>query len=518
MANTTNNVFAIDISTASIKVAVLRRVHKETQLIKFHEEAIPISALVGGVIRRKQDIQLALQKCLREVNGKNHGLFYGSCTIPDDKVYTQEATFPQLSSEKLREAIQFKLQTFIPLPLSEVYWDFIVLPKSNDANIHVIIAAAAKETVNSYYEAIKSAGIIPISFETSTMAGLRYLAPQTDESILLIDMGKTQTTIALATGGTIEFSSTIHAGVNLLIKKYNEFFKIDDDKSTLLLKENGIDVRNPKLHEELIILFSPLIEEIKRIVTYEKGKTLKIVLYGEGALIKGLNTLLGEADLGEFIALRSYIKGVKLGFLERIIPVLGAGMQPFAKQNGEHINFLPPQASKEVAQNFIREKILFILRMLFYNMFFYIIIFTIFISYLYIDQSYLSQKLTAESSPSREQRFTQTSLEINTFNQSLQTLHQASIATNDWTGVLKEFPTQVPQGITINALNLNSNKKGWDVTISGNAKERNTLLLYVHALEYNSKYFTKVNLPISVLQSDQSIIFTINAVITKLNI
>jgi len=151
-------------------------------------------------------------------------------------------------------------------------------------------------------------------------------------------------------------------------------------------------------------------------------------------------------------------------------------------------------------------------------MFFYIIIFTIFISYLYIDQSYLSQKLTAESSPSREQRFTQTSLEINTFNQSLQTLHQASIATNDWTGVLKEFPTQVPQGITINALNLNPNKKGWDVTISGNAKERNTLLLYVHALEYNSKYFTKVNLPISVLQSDQSIIFTINAVITKLNI
>lgn len=519
MIRVKSNCIGVDISTSSVKVAEIKRGRKGLTLEYVGEEKIPVSALVGGVIRQPDNITNALQKALGKFSTKKKKHIYAVCTIPDDKVYVQEGSFPNLPNEQLKSAIEFKLQSFVPLPIDTVYWDYQVIAKNEDNTLQVLISAATKETVDSFYSVIKNLGITPISFESSATAALRAVHLQTDERILLVDMERTQTTIALVKNKAVTFLSTVHIGLNQIIRTYGEVFQVDDDKSLQLIKESGVDIKSDAIKAKIDEIFEPLKQEVQRTLSYDaKDKVKSIFLFGEGALTKGVKELLGE-EIGAPIQniTFSFAKTPPLE-LEKTVPLLGAAERYLEKEDEKKINFLPPQAAKDYLMTVIKDTIFFTLRILSMNFAAYIVIFFLFIFFLSTALTYANQKLTSITSPATEESYTKIATTINNTNQTLQQISQTAKEGTNWIPFLQELAATVPSGIKLNAYGIVKNSKGsWDVTISGSAKDRTTLLAYLAILENSSKYLTSVTLPVSYIQNDNGITFSITAAILKVS-
>ena len=84
-----------------------------------------------------------------------------------------------------------------------MYFDFDVVLKDND-HLHVIVAVYAKEAINSYFEACKAAGIVPISFEIEAQAIARAGIPKDDKgTFMVIDFGKTRMGIGIVHQGML---------------------------------------------------------------------------------------------------------------------------------------------------------------------------------------------------------------------------------------------------------------------------------------------------------------------------
>ena len=499
----------VDISTSSVKVARIAKSRKGLTLSAYAEEKIPVSALVAGVIRQPSNVQKALTACLANIKYKHGEKGYAVCTIPDDKVYTQETTFPELPIDKLKEAIEFKIQSFIPLPIQQVYWDFQVIAHNTDKTVSVIIAAASKETVDSYYAVVKAAGLTPLAFESSSTTAMR--ATRQDASVILIDVGKTQTTISLAERGAIKLSSTTHIGLNQLIKEYDDFFKTDDDKSLQILHENGIAIENKELIEKLKALLGPLLQELQQTITFaSEALAPKIIMYGEGSDIKGLTELLKEASGIDVVKLVPTIKLPASVVSEKIIPVLGAAMRHTYRKKSQ-INFLPPIAAKELYRSIILTYTFTITRIISYNLIGYIVVAFMLIAFFTINQKYLSEKLTSLQSNSLPSEYASVSKTIGTDNAALTKIKSAEGASTDWIPFLSEVPQLVPSGVQLTAYAIAPAESTWDLNISGVATSRSSLLQYLNNLEYQSKFLTNVSLPIPAIQSSSNLHFTITA-------
>lgn len=520
MVNVKTKAIGVDIATSSVKVAEVVKTRKGLVLKNYAETTIPVSALVAGVIRQPDNVREALQKCLDRFGVRKGKKQYAVCTIPDDKVYTQEGEFPNLIYEKLKEAIQFKIQTFIPLPLTEVYWDFQIISHNKNTNtVKVIIAAAAKETVDSYYGVIKSVGLIPISFESSSMSSLRLIPKSDTEDSILLDIGKTQTTISLANSNVITFNSTIHTGLNQVIKEYGEFFNVDDDKSLQIIKETGLAVKNAELREKVKTLFETITSEVKKTINFESGDGIKhIYLFGEGSLLKGVQDIL---KIDKEITPEPLVFAITLPDtieLAKIVPVAGAAVKQFEKTIERRINFLPDNASKEITNSIIKDKFVLVLRVLSINMIAYIVVFLILGVFLIDEQSLLNQKLTSIKSSVQTNTYTKVNTQIGQYNTQLSQISMAQQSQTDWLPFLKEIASTVPSGITLSSYDITpATPTGWTVSISGSAPSRNILLTYVNILEYDSKYLSGVSIPISYLQSNQSVTFTINASVATID-
>lgn len=512
------DIIGVDISTSSVKIAEIRKGRKNFVLKSFAEEKIPVSALVAGVIRQPETVKDALEKCLTEINANTRKKRYVVCTIPDDKVFIQQAVFPKLDHDKLKEAIQFKIQSFIPLPLTDVYWDFQVLSENKDQTVNVIISAAGRETIDSYYNVIRSVGLIPISFESSTSAALRILLPDDENAVILLDIGRTQTVISLAHEGVIIFSTTAHIGLNQIIKAYDDVFQVDDDKSLQLIKESGIDIQNDAFKEQITNIFAPLRQEIEKTINFQNSLSIKsLFIYGEGALIKGVkdliiqNTGLTSSPIDIPIEIEHNSNAI------RVIPVLGTAYKMLDKSKRKSIDFLPPDAAKQINGNIIKDKIFFMLRILALNMLAYTVIFIFFSVFLLTLEQYDQVKLTSVSQNVKQKEYDTVTAAINNDNLNLLKINKAELGFTNWMNLLNEIPSLVSPGISLTAYNINQSNKGWIVTISGVAGNRDELLAYLKNMQVNSKYLQGVTLPIQYIQDDGSVTFSITATIAKLS-
>jgi type IV pilus assembly protein PilM len=513
----TNSV-GVDISTSSVKVGEIMKARKGLVLKNFAEEKIPVSALVAGVIRQPVLVEEALKTALASFKYKRREKRYAVCTIPDDKVYVQEGTFPKLPDMKLREAIQFKIQSFIPLPLTEVYWDYEIISENKDNTLSVAISAAAKETVDSYYDVLRKADLVPVAFESSSMSSLRLISQTDKQDMILVDIGKTQSTVSLAQNGVVTFNSTVHIGLNQIIKEYDEIFSIDDDKATQILHENGVDLSNADLKAKLIGILDPLKQEIARTSNYQQEKSVTtLYLFGEGSQIKGITEIITDNPAIKIQPLPQIITVPSSITYPTVIPLLGAAINHVQKYTKKIINFLPEKASHELFTNLIKEKVFFAMRIISINLVAYITVFIFLVFFLGIYQTYLDQKLTSVTANNNQAQYTQSQTTIENDNALLQKMSTASTYANDWIPYLEEVDALVPNNITLNSYSIGqASTSGWTVDIAGEATNRTALLAYLQNLEFNSSYLQNVTLPVSALQTDGTINFTINAMITKI--
>jgi type IV pilus assembly protein PilM len=272
--------------------------------------------------------------------------------------------FPRMEEEDLKSAISFEAQDHIPMALDEAVFDYVVLgPQQEGSDLdRILVVAAHREMIGRYTSAVRAGGLRPVGIDVKALALTRSTLPDTffDEgATLLLDIGTELTNLAITQGGNPTLTRFIPSGLDRLVDAVSEAADLPEDQAEK-------EVLNPRLRlgydaeerydsaeeaEEAEEDFDPalvydvrrgveeavqaLAEDVHRSIEYHHSQpgtreVNQAFVSGEGALIPGLDTYLGEllgvaTHLGhaaaQFSANKSNVSDEQLAAMEPVLAV-----------------------------------------------------------------------------------------------------------------------------------------------------------------------------------------------------
>ncbi len=301
--------FGLDISELSLKIAKLEKSKDGSlKLASFNQAQIPANVVKGGEIKNIQKLSDIMRKSVLTARGGKIKTKYVICSLPEEKVFLDTIQMPKMSREDLKTAVQFEAENYIPLPLKNVYLDFQVVRSIDDRakKMDVLLGAVSKKIADSYIKMIKTAGFQPLALEVESLAIARAVIPndKIKQPFLIIDFGATRTSFIIFGGFSVRFTTTIPISSQAITKSIARNLEISTEEAEKLKINYGMEKR--KIFEATIPALTDLIEQIKTHLNYYKShilkkhnlhkeeKITKILLCGNGALLKGLPEFLSS--------------------------------------------------------------------------------------------------------------------------------------------------------------------------------------------------------------------------------
>lgn len=289
----------IDISDSSIKCIFLRDTGFGSELKTFIETPLNTGVVVGGDIENRA----AVIEVLRSFRLR-HGVRYASVALPERKAYLYQTLVPT-DNPNLQSGVEFDFEAHVPLPPGEALFDFEVVRKISNGTV-VAVTAYAKRIVNEYVSIFKDAGIVLRSLEVESQAFARAVLSKQDfdKTVMLVDLGKKGTRVAIAENGIVSFTATLDIGGDMFTGALVKRFGISEAEAEALKNEQGFVMtkENTEVVETLMITASVLKEEISKHVSYWANASAegiprrpveKILLAGGTANLSGFPEYLG---------------------------------------------------------------------------------------------------------------------------------------------------------------------------------------------------------------------------------
>ncbi len=292
----------IDISTSGIKVAVLRERVSGLELSYVAEEPLPLGTVTGGEITDRPAVVKGLL-----VLAKKHRIRHATIALPESRGYLFEADAVGKTPSAWRSALEQKLDEYVPLPPSEVAFDFTPLHVEAE-QAHVVGVGYARRVVEESLAALDEAGIEVTAIESETFALPRTLLPKGNtETVLIIDIGKTTTKLMVVTKRIPRFVTTFDVGGHALTTAIVKHLGVSEEEAKKVKAEKGI-VAGAGSEEYLAAMLSTVAvirEEIVRRLEYWQTRpdagpsaepVTRAILVGGNATVLGLPEYL-EASL-----------------------------------------------------------------------------------------------------------------------------------------------------------------------------------------------------------------------------
>ncbi len=303
--------FGLDISDRSIKYASLKEEASLLKLESFGEVPIPAGLIEGGKILNLPELKNLL-KDLSIKTGANRVVV----SLPEDRAYNLRLSLPPMKQSELRQSIEFQLEENVPLPVSEVVFDYQVVAKDKKTKgIEVVVSALPKEIVNNYLEVLENSSLKPIAFEIEAQAMARSLVPrQTRGCYLIVDIGKIHTGFSVVDKNCAHYTSIINnisgEAITKNIQKELAWSYTDAERAK---NELGLS-RLPKdknLFYAIVPMASALKDEIEKRYLYWNGRHERTI----EEKIRGIILCGGQAGLpGLADYLQAYLDvPIKLG-------------------------------------------------------------------------------------------------------------------------------------------------------------------------------------------------------------
>lgn len=300
------NAFGLNISDDAIKAVQLQKKGLSNALSGIFKENLKEGAVKGGEIKDKEELKRALEK-LKD-NKANGGINSKNviCSIPESKTFIKVLDLPNLNSKELSEAVKWEAEANIPIPLEDVYLDWMLIPYDNSEKVQRVFAAAAsKKIVDSYIDVLEGAGLRIVAIETEAVSLTRAILSgcfSAKGAILMINFNKDRTTFILYSENSIKFtSSTQESSLEVLeqeIRRAIDFAEehiIKSDDMEIALSGYNLDLENLTLTlaKELSIKVNlvkpwesvPAVQESKKAAKYKDD--LKIFEIALGLAIRG---------------------------------------------------------------------------------------------------------------------------------------------------------------------------------------------------------------------------------------
>jgi type IV pilus assembly protein PilM len=191
------------------------------ELVQVAREDIDQGLVVGGELREPELLADALRAFFRKNGLPRQGVRLG---IANNRIGVRIFEIAGIGDDKqLENAIRFRAQEVLPIPIEEAVLDYHVLGRREDEEgnpvSRILLVVAYRELIDRYVAACKKAGLRLAGIDLEAFALLRALAePRGDEdapadaAVVVVAIGHDRSTFAVSDGRVCEFTRVLDWG------------------------------------------------------------------------------------------------------------------------------------------------------------------------------------------------------------------------------------------------------------------------------------------------------------------
>lgn len=297
--------FGLDIGHSTLKVMQMETAPGQPPaIVGYGLSNFEASAIQNGIIASPQAIAKAMHDLFE---GKLVGKISSqrvACSLPTAHTFSRPMAIPATSRKEILEAINLEAEQYIPIPLNSLYLDYEII--SQDAqNTEVLVVAASKNIVDSYFKVLELLNLQPVAFEPSINAASRLLQMQgvlKSEPTIIIDIGSVTTDIAVF-DKTLLVASTVNSGSDNITQQISQGLHMTPKQANDLKNQYGIAFsdRQQRIIDAINPTLENLVHEIQKSIRYyaeraakSGGKITQLVIVGGGSVMPGLNQYLAK--------------------------------------------------------------------------------------------------------------------------------------------------------------------------------------------------------------------------------
>lgn len=291
----------VDISQGSVKCMQFAEEHGHLVVGSYVQVPLQDGVFIDGDIE-KEEIVVDVLRTLR----RKHRVHYAVASLSERKSYLYQ-TLATPEQKNLQEAVEFDLEAHVPLPPQETLYDYEVVRTTPQGTI-LAVTAFARRVVESYERAFSNAGIVLRGLEIESHALARAALSEKDRSrvVMVVDMGKRSTRIAVADHGAVSYTATVDFGGDMLTQALMKRFSLETKAAEEMKNARGflLGDDNKDVVEAVASSISVLRDELTRHVAFwnsstgteiERGSVERVVIAGGNANMTGLAEYLSGA-------------------------------------------------------------------------------------------------------------------------------------------------------------------------------------------------------------------------------
>lgn len=294
----------LDISDVSLKLVQFEKTRAGLRVQAYSDEVIPKEIIAGDMIKDGKRLTQLIRKAAAHPKFGRVTASYVAASIPETKCFVRVIQMAAMSEEEAAEAIPWEAEAYIPMPIGQVYLDWMILPApvTPDKKMTVLITAAPKDYVDDLTSILKEAGLRPAALEVESQATARSLVSNSSETVLILDIDTIRTSFIIYDKGTLQFTSSVPIAGNIFTESVAKLMGAGFEQAEQLKRKNGLDEThdNGLVKKALTPVLAGLVTEIKNTIRfYEEhsttgGKISKILLSGGSSKLKHLPSFLAE--------------------------------------------------------------------------------------------------------------------------------------------------------------------------------------------------------------------------------
>lgn len=297
--------FGLDIGHASLKVMQMEWAEGQPCIVTGYGLAnFDSSAIQNGVITDPELIAKAMhelfeQKMVGKITSQRV-----ACSLPTAHTFSRPMTIASTNRREITEAINLEAEQYIPIPTSNLYIDYEII-NQDQQNTEVLVVAASKSIVDSYFKVLEKLNLQPVAFEPGVNAASRLLQMQgvlKSEPTVIMDIGSVTTDIAVF-DKTLLVASTVNTGSDNITQLIAQGMHLTPKQANDVKNEFGIAYsdRQQRIIDAAKPVLDNLVHELQKSVRYyaeraakSGSKITQLVVVGGGSVMPGLVQYLAK--------------------------------------------------------------------------------------------------------------------------------------------------------------------------------------------------------------------------------
>lgn len=208
----------LDIGTSSMKAVILEESLRGLQVTQCREMGFRLGP---NPLERREAFADAVWRLI-----PGHELQSAEVTaaIPSHQVSWHSLVLPFGRARQIAKVVKYEIAQHVPYELEDVVSDFFILASERRGEALVRVACVPRERLVMYRTLLEEAGVVHLEITTEALAMYySYLAQEpAEESVALIDIGASKTTLCLVRDGSFLGASCLYQGGDLVTRRLGE--------------------------------------------------------------------------------------------------------------------------------------------------------------------------------------------------------------------------------------------------------------------------------------------------------